>query len=279
MPEQNQQFEKWGEAILVPVELIHPCPENPNVMADAEFNQLVDEIQTHGFDEPLQVVDHPSNPGQFMLVGGEHRLKAAKVLGMEKVPVVVKQTMQDELVRKTEMVRRNLVRGALNEARFGRLIEDLKNKYQNVDSAVLAQNMGFRDTKEFEKMLAKEKKAKDATVQDILDDTRKELQVVDNISYALNEIFAKYAGTLPQGYMMFAYKNRLHMIVQCEKPLYEITQKLATGLQRDNVAINQYLADVLGSAVKSAGWDELPLTDSKPYEPEAPGEGESGTTA
>ncbi len=53
------------------------------------LNELVDSIREQGILEPLVVAKTPAG---YQLIAGERRLRAAKVLGLEKVPVVVKVT-------------------------------------------------------------------------------------------------------------------------------------------------------------------------------------------
>jgi len=54
--------------------------------ADA-FNRLVDEISEVGFIAPIQVV--PLDSGRYRIIGGEHRWKAAKVVGLSEIPCMV----------------------------------------------------------------------------------------------------------------------------------------------------------------------------------------------
>lgn len=72
----------------VDVDLIEPIPENIRAMDDEEFAMLVRSIEENGFVEPIQVVEMCG--GGYRIVNGQHRFEAAtKVLGFEKVPVVV----------------------------------------------------------------------------------------------------------------------------------------------------------------------------------------------
>ncbi|HXS15310.1 MAG TPA: ParB/RepB/Spo0J family partition protein [Candidatus Saccharimonadales bacterium] len=59
------------------------------VIAPESLTELVDSIREQGILEPLVVADTPAG---YQLIAGERRLRAAKVLGLPKVPVVVKIT-------------------------------------------------------------------------------------------------------------------------------------------------------------------------------------------
>lgn len=70
--------------------LIQLNPLQPRgVIAPESLTELVDSIREQGILEPLVVADTPAG---YQLIAGERRLRAAKILGMQKVPVVVKNT-------------------------------------------------------------------------------------------------------------------------------------------------------------------------------------------
>lgn len=59
------------------------------VITPDSLTELVDSIREQGILEPLVVADTPAG---YQLIAGERRLRAAKILGLVKVPVVVKKT-------------------------------------------------------------------------------------------------------------------------------------------------------------------------------------------
>lgn len=59
------------------------------VITPESLTELVDSIREQGILEPLVVADTPAG---YQLIAGERRLRAAKILGLVKVPVVVKKT-------------------------------------------------------------------------------------------------------------------------------------------------------------------------------------------
>lgn len=58
-------------------------------IAPDSLTELVDSIREQGILEPLVVAKTPAG---YQLIAGERRLRAARVLGLEKVPVVVRVT-------------------------------------------------------------------------------------------------------------------------------------------------------------------------------------------
>lgn len=248
------ELENWLGAKEVDISDIIPDPSNPNVMSDKHFDQLVEMITEEGFDEPIQIAEHPDEDGKFIIIGGEHRWRAAKSLGMEKIPAVLKDS-SDEVTRKTQMVRRNLVRGELDRVRFSQLIKDIEAKH-HISPDELSGPMGFASEEELGKSLVKERQERDEKVEELLDGTKKEVTVIDNVSYVLSEIFSRYGETVPQGFIFFCHKNRMHLLVQCEEDLYRLVQEMSTRLGRDNEAINTFLSNALSSEMAGSGMSD-----------------------
>ncbi len=83
---------------LVPVSEIIPNPRQPrSTMDDDELNDLANSIREHGILQPL-IVTHDPISGTYVLIAGERRLRAAKLAGLDKVPVIIRTaTEQDRL--------------------------------------------------------------------------------------------------------------------------------------------------------------------------------------
>lgn len=58
-------------------------------ISSESLTELVDSVREQGILEPLIVAETPAG---YQLIAGERRLRAAKILGLKKVPVVVKIT-------------------------------------------------------------------------------------------------------------------------------------------------------------------------------------------
>jgi ParB family chromosome partitioning protein len=76
-------------AATVPISLIDPNPWQPRKeFSSTELSQLAESISSEGIIQPLVVSASHLNPGRFLLVAGERRLRAAQMLGLKEVPVV-----------------------------------------------------------------------------------------------------------------------------------------------------------------------------------------------
>ncbi len=70
--------------------IIQFIPLQPRgVIMPESLTDLVDSIREQGILEPLIVAQTPAG---YQLIAGERRLRAAKILGLQKVPVVIKET-------------------------------------------------------------------------------------------------------------------------------------------------------------------------------------------
>jgi ParB family chromosome partitioning protein len=108
----------------VPVMTIVPNPSQPRATFDpTALNELTDSIRQHGILQPL-VVTRLAN-GEYQLIAGERRLRAAKQAGLEMVPVVIKEVsaqQQLELALIENIQRADL--DPIEEARAYALLED-----------------------------------------------------------------------------------------------------------------------------------------------------------
>lgn len=75
----------------IPVTNVKPNRHQPRTQFDvAALEELAASIKAHGLAQPLLVTE-TSNPGEYELVAGERRLRAARMAGLSTVPCVVKK--------------------------------------------------------------------------------------------------------------------------------------------------------------------------------------------
>lgn len=82
----------------VDLDLIVPNPHQPRSrITDESVRELVESIREHGVIQPL-VVAAGAAPGTFQLIAGERRFRAARLAGLQRAPVVVKEADDRELL-------------------------------------------------------------------------------------------------------------------------------------------------------------------------------------
>ena len=85
-----------AESIELDPSLIEPCSVQPRMrFDDASLAELADSIRANGVVQPLLVRRHGN---RFELIAGERRLRAAKMAGLEKVPVVIRDVPDEKLL-------------------------------------------------------------------------------------------------------------------------------------------------------------------------------------
>jgi ParB family chromosome partitioning protein len=126
-----------GERVqTVPLTRIQPCPFQPRKEFSAEtLRELADSIGEQGILQPLIVREHN---GHLELIAGERRWRAAQLLGLAEVPVIVRKA-DDRAVLELALIE-NLQRENLNpieEAQgYSQLVEQFQLKQEEVATKV-----------------------------------------------------------------------------------------------------------------------------------------------
>jgi ParB family transcriptional regulator, chromosome partitioning protein len=94
----------------VPIDRVHPCPFQPRKDFPPEtLRELADSIKEQGIVQPLIVRERD---GHLELIAGERRWRAAQLLGLTEVPVILRQA-DDRAVLELALIE-NLQRENLN---------------------------------------------------------------------------------------------------------------------------------------------------------------------
>jgi ParB family transcriptional regulator, chromosome partitioning protein len=109
----------------VPISAISPNPRQPRTHFDEEaLNELIASIKEIGILQPPVV--RKVSEGRYELIMGERRFRAAKAAGLTTIPVIIRQTPDNELLR--EALIENIHRSQLNPleeaAAYAGLLDD-----------------------------------------------------------------------------------------------------------------------------------------------------------
>ncbi|MEA2704895.1 MAG: ParB family transcriptional regulator, chromosome partitioning protein [Actinomycetota bacterium] len=106
----------------LPLEAIIPDPGNRKIVLDAQF---VGSIRTHGVIQPLLVSPHPDDQGRYHLVAGHRRLGAARKIGLDTVPALVRTLTEQERLELglVDNIQREGIRPSDQAVAMGRLVE------------------------------------------------------------------------------------------------------------------------------------------------------------
>ena len=97
LPTAESQLPESG-ITHIPIANIIPNPRQPRTnFASDELDELAISIREHGVIQPL-IVTQGEAAGQYTLIAGERRLLAARLIELEKVPVIIRGASDQELV-------------------------------------------------------------------------------------------------------------------------------------------------------------------------------------
>jgi ParB family chromosome partitioning protein len=122
----------------VSIDSIFPNPKQPRTVFNEEaMAELVASIKEIGILQPPVV--RQTSAGRYELIMGERRFRAAKLAGLRSIPVIIRQTPDNELLR--EALIENIHRSQLNPleeaAAYTQLLQDF-----NCTHDELAQKLG-----------------------------------------------------------------------------------------------------------------------------------------
>jgi ParB family chromosome partitioning protein len=129
--------EQDGRLKNLPLESIHPGPYQPRSVMDPErLQELADSISAQGVVQPIVV--RKSATGEYELIAGERRWRAAQLAGLDQIPAVIRD-VPDEATVAIALIE-NIQREDLNpleEARaLQRLLDEFDMTHQQAADAV-----------------------------------------------------------------------------------------------------------------------------------------------
>ena len=123
-----------------PIELIIRNPDQPRrQFAEGDLVELADSIRQKGVLQPILVRPAPGLPGQFQIVAGERRWRAAQRVGLKTLPVVVREL--DDLAVLEIGIIENIQRADLNAIEEALGYHALMERFGRTQDAV-AQTVG-----------------------------------------------------------------------------------------------------------------------------------------
>ncbi|MBQ7646115.1 MAG: ParB/RepB/Spo0J family partition protein [Clostridia bacterium] len=82
---------------MIPAEKIHPFEGNPFKVTDNdEMNELIQSITENGILEPLTVRPMENTDGEYEIIAGHRRFRAAQKAGLTEVPAFIRAVNRDE---------------------------------------------------------------------------------------------------------------------------------------------------------------------------------------
>ena len=127
-----------GQQNEVAISAISPNPRQPRTHFDpVALDELIASIKEIGILQPPVV--RQTTPGKYELIMGERRFRAAKAAGLRTIPVIIRQTPDNELLREAliENIHRSQLNALEEAAAYSQLLTDF-----NCTHDELAQKLG-----------------------------------------------------------------------------------------------------------------------------------------
>ena len=120
----------------IPIKELEPNPLQPRgVISPESINELVDSIREHGILEPLIVAKTPAG---YQIIAGERRWRASRILKLEEVPAIVKETSPQQMLEMA--IVENVQRKDLNPIERAKAFLRLKDEF-NLDHVGIAKKV------------------------------------------------------------------------------------------------------------------------------------------
>lgn len=89
--EEDQNKNLHISETKIPISKLRPSPIQPRrIFEKASINELADSIKSKGLIQPILVRPSQSNPGDFEIIAGERRWRAAQVAQLHEIPAVIR---------------------------------------------------------------------------------------------------------------------------------------------------------------------------------------------
>ena len=96
--EENRQEEQREQVQQIPIDALHPFTNHPfKVLNDEAMTRTVESIAQYGVLAPLIARPRPDGDG-YEIISGHRRQYAAKLAGLDTLPVIVRQMSDDAAV-------------------------------------------------------------------------------------------------------------------------------------------------------------------------------------
>ena len=115
-----------GVGLVVDINLIVPNSRQPRTVFDEDLlAELAASIKEVGVMQPPVVRD--LKDGRYELIMGERRLRASKLAGLKEIPVIIRNSSDNEMLR--EALLENIHRAELNPLEEGAAYQNLLNDF------------------------------------------------------------------------------------------------------------------------------------------------------
>lgn len=124
----------------LPIEKLHPNPDQPRRdFSRADMDELAASIREKGIIQPLLVRADPGRAGDYQIIAGERRWRAAQMAGLHDIPVLIRELNDTEVIEVA--IIENIQRADLNAVEEAQGFRQLMDRFGHTQEK-LAEVMG-----------------------------------------------------------------------------------------------------------------------------------------
>ena len=227
---------------------------NPNEMDLENFNLLKEQIKENGFIDPPTVVGVEDSKGRpfYRIIGGHHRVAAAKELKLSKIPVDVLQgdRWKDEDLQKLQTVRLNVLHGKMNPEKMVALYNEMAGKY----GSDVTKMLGYASDAGLKKMIKQVQgdlaKTLDPDLAEQFKEQAKEAKTVGDLEKIIQRLIADSGDTAKYGFVVFSWGGKEHIYVAMSDKTREAMKRIVRASRNKKVDVNEIIEEAVVDAAR-----------------------------
>ena len=124
-----------GGVQMAPIETLKPNPDQPRkVFTQSDLDELTASIRDKGILQPILVRAQPGEPGNWQIIAGERRWRAAQAARLKEAPIIVRE-MDDVEVLEVAIIE-NVQRADLNPVEEAQAYAQLMDRFGRTQDAL-----------------------------------------------------------------------------------------------------------------------------------------------
>ena len=144
--EKKEVKEDKKDSLMIPLNKIKTYSEQPRKFFDNEnIAELAESIKNHGIIQPILLRKNKSN---YIIVAGERRFRAAKMLGLKEVPAIIKDLTENEVLEISliENIQREDLNPIEEAIAYKKLLQEFNLTQQELSSRIGKSRVAITNT-------------------------------------------------------------------------------------------------------------------------------------
>lgn len=147
IPEELEEFKEENNNILISINKIKSDEEQPRKLFDSEkIAELAESIKAHGIIQPLILRRYME--GQYIIVAGERRWRAAKMAGLKDVPAIIMELTNKDILEISliENIQRQDLNPIEEALAYRKLLNDFKITQEELSKRIGKSRVAIANT-------------------------------------------------------------------------------------------------------------------------------------